>query len=145
MPIWLSSQTVWDRWMTNKDSLRFWYNLIKVNTILLFITGHGSIWAAPVEAWYQNVWCRGMKGEVEVRMEDGRRIDCLTDTHAIEIEFARKWSEAVGQALDYSMLTSKQAGIVLVLKHAQDETYWQRLKALVNHYRLPIRLWRLGP
>ena len=101
--------------MTNKDSLRFWYNLIKVNTILLFITGHGSIWATPVEAWYQNVWCRGMKGEVEVRMKDGRRIDCLTDTHAIEIEFARKWSEAVGQPTNIIYYTENQAWHLLYI------------------------------
>ncbi|MFK0569872.1 hypothetical protein, partial [Endozoicomonas sp.] len=50
--------------------------------------------AAPVEAWYQEVWCLGVKGRMEIRMEDGRRVDCLTDTHAIEFEFARKWPEA---------------------------------------------------
>ena len=101
--------------------------------------------SAPVEAWYQDVWCRGMKGKVEVRMEDGRRIDCLTSTHAIEVEFARKWPEAVGQSLDYSMLTGKEAGIVLVLKTPGDHAYWQRLKTVINHYNLPIRLWKLGP
>ena len=68
-----------------------------------------SILAAPSESWYQDVWCLGKGGEVEHRLKDGRRID-LTKTHAIEVEFARKWPEAVEQSLDYSMLTGKQAG-----------------------------------
>lgn len=131
--------------MTSKDSPRFMYNLMKVITILLLTTGHGSARTAPVEAWYQDVWCKGMKGKVEVRMEDGRRIDCLTSTHAIEVEFARKWPEAVGQSLDYGMLTGKEAGIVLVLKTPGDYAYWKRLKKVINHYNLPIRLWKLGP
>ena len=101
--------------------------------------------AGEVEAWYQDVWCRGMAGQVEVRMNDGRRIDCLTDSHAIEFEFARKWPEAIGQSLEYSMLTGKSAGIVLVLRRSGDQAFWQRLNAVVSHYQLPIRLWKLGP
>ena len=101
--------------------------------------------AAPRETWYQEVWCKGMGGKVEYRLEDGRRIDCLTDTHAIEVEFAHKWPEAVGQSLDYSMLTGKQAGIVLIIKKNDTTDHWHRLNKLINHYQLPIKLWRLGP
>ena len=101
--------------------------------------------AVEVEAWYQDVWCRGMTGQIEVRINDGRRIDCLTDSHAIEFEFARKWPEAIGQSLEYSMLTGKSAGIVLVLRRGEDLSHWQRLNAVVKYYRLPIRLWKMGP
>ncbi len=117
-------------------------------TVLLLIAALSVIRqssAAQVEAWYQDVWCQGMTGQVEVRMDDGRRIDCLTGSHAIEFEFARKWPEAIGQSLEYSMLTGKSAGIVLVLRRSEDEAYWQRLNAVVRHYRLPIRLWKMGP
>ena len=99
----------------------------------------------PGEHWYQDVWCNGMGGKVEHRLKDGRRIDCLTSSHAIEVEFANKWPEAVGQSLDYSMLTGKKAGIVLILKKPADHLHWQRMKTLVEHYQLPIRLWKLGP
>ncbi|OED43519.1 hypothetical protein ACH42_09990 [Endozoicomonas sp. (ex Bugula neritina AB1)] len=101
--------------------------------------------AAPNEHWYQDVWCKGMKGEVEYRLEDGRRIDCLTDTYAIEVEFAHKWPEAIGQSLDYSMLTNKNAGIVLILRKPTDQEHCQRLEKVIQHYQLPIRAWRLGP
>lgn len=122
----------------------------RVVTTILFMLA-AVLWpgehthAGEVEAWYQDVWCRGMTGQVEVRTNDGRRIDCLTDSHAIEFEFARKWPEAIGQSLEYSMLTGKSAGIVLVLRRSEDLSYWQRLNAVVKHYQLPIRLWKMGP
>ena len=86
-----------------------------------------------------------MGGKVEHRLKDGRRIDCLTSNYAIEVEFAHKWPEAVGQSLDYSMLTGKRAGIVLIIKETADLQHWERLNTLVQHYRLSIRLWKLGP
>ncbi len=101
--------------------------------------------AQPSESWYQQVWCEGMDGKVEHRLKDGRRIDCLTDQYAIEIEFARKWPEAIGQSLNYSMLTGKKAGIVLILKTAEEHSHWQRLKTVIKHYTLPIKVWKLGP
>ncbi|WP_330925162.1 hypothetical protein [Candidatus Sororendozoicomonas aggregata] len=109
-----------------------------------------TLMAAPVykkqkEHWYQEVWCQGKGGKVEYKLKDGRRVDCLTDTHAIEMEFARNWPEAIGQSLDYSMLTTKQAGIVLILQSDKDETHWQRMNQLINHYQLPITVWKLGP
>ncbi len=103
------------------------------------------VMARPVESWYQKVWCEGVGGEIEHRLPDGRRIDCLTKTHAIEIEFARKWPEAIGQSLAYSMMAQKEAGIVLLLNNKQEILYWERLNSVVQHYNLPIRLWRLGP
>ena len=86
-----------------------------------------------------------MGGKVEHKLKDGRRVDCLTASHAIEVEFARKWSEAVGQALDYSMLTKRKAGIVLVLQKDSEAIYWERLLHVIRHYELPITVWKLGP
>ena len=112
--------------------------------ILLLVTSMPAI-SGQRENWYQNVWCEGMTGQVEFRLKDGRRIDCLTREHAIEIEFAHKWTEAVGQSLDYAMLTGKAPGIVLIVKKKADLQYWKRLQKLVAHYQLNIRLWKLGP
>ncbi|WP_062260643.1 hypothetical protein [Endozoicomonas arenosclerae] len=104
-----------------------------------------SIKASEPELWYQKVWCEGNGGKVESRLEDGRRVDCITDSHAIEMDFANKWPEAIGQSLDYAMLTKKQAGIVLILKKPSDQQYWDRLQQVVKHYQLPVTTWKLGP
>ena len=39
---------------------------------------------------------------MEVVMKDGTRCDILTSTHAIEVDFAKKWAEAIGQSLNYA-------------------------------------------
>ncbi|MGI9278682.1 MAG: hypothetical protein ACR2PX_03510 [Endozoicomonas sp.] len=101
--------------------------------------------AGEPELWYQKVWCEGKGGEVEARLEDGRRVDCITNSHAIEMDFANKWPEAIGQSLDYAMLTKKQAGIVLILKKSADQEYWDRLQLVIKHYQLPVTTWKLGP
>ena len=111
---------------------------------LLFATSLNSA-SRPGETWYQQVWCEGKSGEIEHRLPDGRRVDCLTSEYAIEMDFASKWPEAIGQSLEYAMLTGKKAGVVLILNTASDHQHWQRLQQVVSHYQLPIKLWKLGP
>ena len=101
--------------------------------------------ATQKETWYQQVWCEGKGGIVEKKLDDGRRVDCITKTHAIEMDFAKKWLEAIGQSLDYAMLTGKKAGIVLIVKKPWEMHHWERLQQVVEHYQLPITLWKLGP
>lgn len=50
----------------------------------------------------------------EVRMWDGTRVDLMTDEYAIEVDFARKWAEGVGQAVYYGHLTGKKPGLILL-------------------------------
>jgi hypothetical protein len=54
------------------------------------------------ERYYQEKFAREIGGRVEVVMKDGTRCDILTATHAIEVDFAKKWEEAIGQSLNYA-------------------------------------------
>jgi len=45
------------------------------------------------ERYYQEKFAREIGGKVEVVMKDGTRCDILTATHAIEVDFAKKWTE----------------------------------------------------
>ena len=74
-------------------------------------------------------------------MPDGTRCDILTDTHAIEVDFADKWAEAIGQSLNYAMQTGKKAGIVLVLKDRGDEKHLERLWEMKRHYSMDIEIF----
>jgi len=96
------------------------------------------------EKWYQEQWCQKQNGEMEKVLEDGTRCDCLTDTHAIEVDFADNWYEAVGQSTHYSHQTDKRAGIVLILESPDDKRHWQRLINLVDKSELPIDVWSVG-
>lgn len=83
------------------------------------------------EAVYQNFWCRCHNGITEYKNRDYTRVDCLTDTHAVEFDFANKWAESIGQALHYQYLTGKRAKVVLIIENPQKEMcYYERVKNL---------------
>lgn len=94
------------------------------------------------EKWYQEQWCNG-RGQVEYVLPDKTRCDCLTATHAVEFDFGKKWAEAIGQSLYYSLQTGKRAGIVLILEDQQDRVYWLRLNSTIQHFQLPIDTWAI--
>lgn len=95
------------------------------------------------EKWYQQHWCSEHRGQAEVVLPDSTRADCITETHAIEFDFGRKWAEAIGQALYYSVQTGKRAGIVLILEKEEDYRYWLRLNTTIEHHKLPIDSWMM--
>lgn len=98
----------------------------------MIFTAAISLAAAPAviaadkmpEAYYQTLWCEG-KGKVEYVLEDRTRVDCLTETHAVEVDFAHKWAEAIGQALYYSKMTGKAPAVLLIVGD-RDEKYLDR-------------------
>ena len=106
--------------------------------ILAFVLLVFSVSAyATDERHYQKVWCDGQKGEMEFVLPDKTRVDCLTPSLAVEVDFAKKWAEAVGQALHYASWTGRRAGIVLIIGPGDDHLV-RRLYRLVSHYNLPI-------
>ena len=56
-----------------------------------------SIAHAKDKKHWQRVYCVGM--ELEHRLSDGARVDCLNGTYAIEVDYVDHWAESVGQAL----------------------------------------------
>ena len=108
--------------------------------IILFCTPCLAAHKHP-EKWYQQQWCKKNSGQAEVALPDKTRCDCLTGTHAIEFDFGRKWTEAIGQSLYYSLQTGKKAGVVLILETPKDYKYWIRLNSTIKHYDLPIETW----
>lgn len=97
--------------------------------------------ANAAERDYQLAGCKGI---TEFVLPDRTRIDCLTETHAIEYDFGKKWAEAIGQSLHYAMHTGRRAGIVLIVDPADNGRFGKRLKAIVVHYGLPIDVWTVN-
>lgn len=83
------------------------------------------------ERSYQHFWCSEHKGIEEYENSDFTRVDCLTDTHAVEFDFANKWAESIGQALHYSYMTGKHAMVVLILENPDKQMcYFERVQNL---------------
>ena len=93
------------------------------------------------EKEYQKEFAKEVGGKTEVVLEDGTRCDVVTETHAIEVDFGYKWTEAIGQSLHYAFQLNKKAGIALVLKTKNDYRYLVRLRSVIKHYELPIEVW----
>ncbi len=93
---------------------------------------------------YQNYWCGANGGVTEVILPDKVRVDCVTKTHAVEFDFAKKWAESIGQSLYYGEQLNKKAGIVLISENGQsDEKYIKRVKSVANYHN--IDLWIITP
>lgn len=113
---------------------------MKYFLLLMMLSGTVAAAEKRNEAWYQDRHCQG---EQEYVLADRTRVDCLTDTHAIEYDWGRKWSEAIGQSLGYAYETNKRAGIVLILKDKSDYKYWIKVNSIIDYYNLPVDTWSL--
>ena len=91
------------------------------------------------ERYYQELTCRALGGQLEYVLTDHARVDCLTADYAIEVDFAPKWAESIGQALYYAQETGKRPGVILILEHpAKDVRYLRRLSAIAQRYGITV-------
>lgn len=105
----------------------------------------GIAWgvAGAGERSYQEAWCEANGGRMEVVFEDRTRCDCVTATHAIEFDYARKWYQALGQALHYSRMSGLRPGIALIMERPDDRRYLERLQEVIEAFGLPVETWWL--
>lgn len=95
-----------------------------------------------LETEYQAAWCPEMKGDMEYVLPDRTRVDCLLDDYAVEMDFARKWHEAIGQALFYANMTGRRPGVVLIMEDPErDYRYLIRLLKGISMTDLKWRVW----
>lgn len=133
----------------NKKGLVYKYTFpvlwVTIHIVALYfvIAEHSSASVSKAEKDYVKEWCES-RGQQEVVLPDKTRCDCVTDTHAIEFDFGKKWTEAVGQSLYYSLQTGKRAGIVLILETKADRKYLIRLSSTIQNFNLPIDVWTVG-
>ena len=112
----------------------------KYALVVLFILLVYCPASARSERDYAEAWCAGQGGITEVLMPAGTRCDCLTNTHAVEVERAAKWAESIGQALHYAEQSERRAGVALIMG-VRDERFWERLLGVIQEERLPIDVW----
>ena len=122
----------------------------KFISIALIILFTGMAHAATCKSYkyyekdYQRVWCSASGGTTEYVLPDKARVDCVTETHAIEFDFAQKWVESIGQSLYYGKKLNKQPGIVLIVENGtKDAKYINRLKTVAEDSN--ISLWFMTP
>lgn len=75
-------------------------------------------------------------------------VDCVTDDHAIEVDFSNKWAEAIGQSLLYAAELERLPGIILVCHRDTEPTTCLRhgylIEQTVNWWRIGMTVWQCG-
>ncbi len=102
-----------------------------------------------LESWYVDRWCYDLTGdydhdEIRVNYEGSYigRVDCLSHSYAIEVDFATKSYECIGQALAYAAFTGKCPGCLLIIETDKDLKHIKKVEAVNKHIlKHPIRLW----
>jgi hypothetical protein len=89
------------------------------------------------EKYYQTQLCKKLNGVMEYRLKDKTRVDCLTDKYAIEVDFAKKWAEGIGQSLYYSEMTYKKPAVALIVGE-KDNRFLKRLKKVAYKHNIKI-------
>lgn len=98
------------------------------------------------EREYQELWCAKHKGVTEYRLSDKTRVDCLTDSLAVEVDFAPKWHECIGQALYYGRMTKRQPACVLIMENPEkDLKHLRRLRYAAYKKGVNIRTFTITP
>ena len=80
---------------------------------------------------------------MEVVLSDRTRVDCVTATHAVEVDFGAHWAESIGQSLYYALHTGLRGGVVLIVR-PDEYRYWLRLNTAIDAYRLPLDTWMVA-
>jgi hypothetical protein len=94
-----------------------------------------------LESHYQPLLCQGMPQNRH--LPNGTEVDCITDTHAIELEFTQNWDEAIGQSLQYASALERLPGIILICVKKKDLCFKHQLllEQTVTYWRIGMTLW----
>jgi len=94
------------------------------------------------EDYYNRQFCSEESGQAEYSLPDRSRVDCLTDTHAFEADWADglKVYESIGQSLYYAAETGKKPGILLLVRKNNSAKHIRKVKRVIENWSLPIKL-----
>lgn len=92
----------------------------------------------PKELDISKAWCSAKGGIAEYRLLDMSRVDCLLEEYAVEVEWAHKWPESIGQSMYYAISTGKKPA-VLIIRENNDSRYITRFEKVAK--KLKIKYW----
>ena len=120
--------------------------LKKLLLLLILSISSFASYAIENEAYYSEKFCNEMSGQSEYVLKDLSRVDCLTDTHAFEVDWAEgmKVYEAIGQSLYYSSETGKLPGILLLIRKENSEKHIEKVQKVNKFHDLDIKIMTLN-
>lgn len=96
--------------------------------------------------WQARVVCAlkraGYAAESETPVPHGR-CDITFSNHAIEVDWAHKWAECIGQALYYGLCLKSRSVCLLLLEHPDDSRFVDAIKRVADNNTPPLVVWTL--
>lgn len=89
--------------------------LIAMLCLAALVDAHPLLAGEKSESDYRDTWCEDQDGQAEVVLEDLTRVDCLTEEFAVEVDWAHKWAESIGQARYYAEMTGREPAVLLIV------------------------------
>lgn len=86
---------------------------------------------AMPESYYSEAFCQELGGVEELVLEDRTRVDCAVNGYVIEVDFAKKWYEGVGQALHYATVTGDKPAVALIIGEGEERFYQRAMRLKV--------------
>ena len=119
-------------------------NLLVVASLIL-VGMVPAISEAHIERIWQERYCEGM--ELGKHLPSGGYVDCLSAEYAIEVDWASKWAEAVGQSLYYADATGRKPEIILLCEESEGpieglcRSYVYRLEYALRFVNAHVYVW----
>ena len=128
---------------------RFLFSLFDVCTSLFSVVWRffypqrkRQVFLQKGEVEIASIIANALGAESEVVLFDRARVDILTETEAIEVDWAHKWAEGIGQALYYGAVTKKTPVVLLLMNTTDEERYVARVKHVISTYsNTKLKLW----
>jgi hypothetical protein len=80
------------------------------------------------------------QAQTQVRLSDGSIADMVTSDYAIEVEWAPKWKESIGQSELYATLSGKLPGVILLVEYpVVEQKYVDRCTSVCS--KMGIKMW----
>jgi len=121
---------------------------IKVIVLILFAP---VLATAATEDDYNRAWCAKQNGSLipkvnyEVPIRAGR-IDCLTKTHAIEMDYAKNFKYCYGQATWYEQETGKMGACAFIVTDVnRDMKYIEYFKEMLHRDKKYMEIYIITP
>lgn len=110
---------------------------LSISNSMLVPTMRLSLNTDAAEKDWTDALAERMNGQSEVQVNRGR-VDVMTDSYAIEIDFLKKWHEGLGQAIHYAD-ESNRIGVLALIDESNAPLDLEHLKLLKKIERLCIK------
>jgi hypothetical protein len=90
------------------------------------------------ERYYQDIYCSKYNGIMEFVLHDNTRVDCLILKPvpiAVEVDWAKKWADSIGQSLYYAVSTNSAAMSLLITNDVKDCKHVRKVMDVSRYLR----------